>query len=562
LVLAFEDLHWADPTTLDVLCGLAERGALAPLFIVATTRPEFRPSWGMRSHHGTISLAPLDRSQVRDMVAELSARDALPQEVVEDVAARTGGVPLFVEEVTRLLLERGGEQVGIHAIPPTLQQSLTARLDRLGSAREVAQVGAVIGRDFPYKLLREIAGIGDAPLQSALEKLADADILLVQGLPPASDYRFKHALIQDAAYENLLKSRRQALHRRIGETLRNSPASTSAEPEILAHHFTQAGMTEAAIEWWGKAGQRSLERSALVEAVEQFSRALDQIVTLPATPALRRQQIKFQVALANALMHVKGYAAPEPKAAFEQARVFVERAEALGEPPEDPLLLFSILWGFWSASYVAFNGDALLDLAAQILALAEKQGSTVPLMIGYRLKGTALLHTGDIAGGRAHLDRAIALYDPAAHRPLAPRFVHDIRVTALGFRSLALWLLGYPVASLADAAEALKEAREIGHAGSLMFALWTGFINVLCGVFLAAIAQADELFELAESKGTVFWKAGGMVLRGVAMAQSDQASEAAQMITSGLSAPSSATALKAVLPIVLGYSPRKPRTLR
>jgi predicted ATPase len=169
VVLAVEDLHWADPTTLDVLRGLAERGALAPLFIVATTRPEFRPSWSIRSHHGTISLAPLDRAQVRDMVADISARQALPKDVVEDVAARTGGVPLFVEEVTRLLLERGNEG-GIHAIPPTLQQSLTARLDRLGPAREVAQIGAVIGRSFSYHLLRDVASIEDARLEAALEK--------------------------------------------------------------------------------------------------------------------------------------------------------------------------------------------------------------------------------------------------------------------------------------------------------------------------------------------------------------------------------------------------------
>ncbi len=226
VVLAFEDLHWADPTTLDVLRGIAERGALAPLFIVATTRPEFRPPWGMRSHHGTISLAPLDRLQVREMVAELAARHALPREVVEGVAARTGGVPLFVEEVTRLLLERG-EQGGIQAIPPTLQQSLMARLDRLGPAREVAQVGSVIGRGFSYGLLRAVAGMEDAPLQMALERLAEADILLVEGLPPESDYRFKHALIQDAAYENLLKSRRQVLHRRVGEVLRDNFAATA-----------------------------------------------------------------------------------------------------------------------------------------------------------------------------------------------------------------------------------------------------------------------------------------------------------------------------------------------
>ncbi len=276
VVLAFEDLHWADPTTLDVLRGIAERGALAPLFIVATTRPEFRPPWGMRSHHGTISLAPLDRAQVRDMVAELSARQALPKDVVEDVAARTGGVPLFVEEVTRLLLERGEQGGGIEAIPPTLQQSLMARLDRLGPAREVAQVGAVIGRDFSYALIRAVAGTGEAPLQTALERLAEADIVLVQGLPPDSDYRFKHALIQDAAYENLLKSRRQVLHRRVAEILRDRFADTAAaEPEALAYHFTQAGMTDAAIEWWGKAGDQALRRSAFQEAIAHLGNAIE-----------------------------------------------------------------------------------------------------------------------------------------------------------------------------------------------------------------------------------------------------------------------------------------------
>ena len=203
-VLVFEDLHWADPTTLDVLRSIADRGAQVPLYILATTRPEFRPPWGMRSHHSTISLAPLDKTQVREMVAELSVRHALARDVVDDVAARTGGVPLFVEEVTRLLLE-SGEQGGAHAIPPTLQQSLMARLDRLGPAREVAQIGAVIGRGFSYKLLQAVAETGDATLEAALEKLSEADIVLVEGVLPESNYRFKHALIQDAAYENLLK---------------------------------------------------------------------------------------------------------------------------------------------------------------------------------------------------------------------------------------------------------------------------------------------------------------------------------------------------------------------
>ena len=220
IVLAVEDAHWADPSTLDLLRGIAERCALVPLLVLITARPEFRSAWGVRSHHGTISLVPLDRHQVRDMVSGLAARHALSKEVVEGVTERTGGVPLFVEELTRLLLERG-EQGSLQAIPPTLQQSLTARLDRLGSAREVAQIGSVIGRDFSYALIRSVAGIEDGPLQVALDRLAEADILLVQGVPPESDYRFKHALIQDAAYENLLKSRRQVLHRRIAEVLRD-----------------------------------------------------------------------------------------------------------------------------------------------------------------------------------------------------------------------------------------------------------------------------------------------------------------------------------------------------
>ena len=216
VVLAFEDLHWADPTSLDLLRAFADRGAQVPMLLLATTRPEFRPDWSVRSHHSLISLSPLDRAQVAHMVSEISARHALSKEVIEGVSERTGGVPLFVEEVTRLLLERG-EQGGVQAIPPTLQQSLAARLDRLGPAREVAQIGAVLGRDFAYALLRDVAEADEPTLQASLDRLADADLLFVEGAPPEAKYRFKHALIQDAAYESLLKSRRQALHRRAAE---------------------------------------------------------------------------------------------------------------------------------------------------------------------------------------------------------------------------------------------------------------------------------------------------------------------------------------------------------
>jgi class 3 adenylate cyclase/predicted ATPase len=534
MVLALEDLHWADPTTLDLLRSIAQSGALSPLFVLVSSRPEARPPWATRSHHGAISLAPLDRDQVRHMVDNLAALHTLPKELIDDVTERTGGVPLFVEEVTQLLLERG-EPGGVHSIPPTLQQSLTARLDRLGDAREVAQIGAVIGRDFTYWLIRTASGMEEAALQIALYRLAEADILLARGLPPQSDYRFKHALIQDAAYENLLKSRRQVLHRRIAEALRDNAATAAAEPELLAYHFTQAGMTEAAIEWWGKAGQRSFESSALVESAEQFKRALAQIATLPATTALRREQIKLQVALANALMTTKGYAAPETKAALQRARMLIEQAEALGEPPEDPLLLFSVLYGVWGVDRIAFDGEAMRELSAQFLALASKQRLSVPLMNGHRIVGVSLLLTGGISEGRASLDRAIMLYDPIEHPPLAARFAVDSAVSILCYRSIALWLLGYPEAALADTKRVVQHARGIGQAASLMFALHhSSLTQIQFGNYTAANADADELAVLAEEKDASLWKASGILWRGCLLTMTGKASDAIPAIITGL----------------------------
>ena len=553
VVIALEDVHWADPTTLDLFRGIAERGALAPLLVLVIARPEFRAPWGMRSHHATIFLGPLDRSQVREMVAELSARHALPNQIVDGVAERTGGVPLFIEEVTRLLLERG-EQGGVQAIPPTLQQSLMARLDRLGPAREVAQVGSVIGRDFSYALLRAVAGMEDAALQSALERLAEADIVLVQGVPPESEYRFKHALLQDAAYENLLKSRRQVLHRAVAEILHGDvTAGAAAEPELLAYHFTQAGMKEAAIEWWGKAGQRSLERSALVEAVEQFTRALKLIADLPSTPLLRREEIKLQVALITPLMHVKGFSAPEPKAAADHARLLIERAEALGEPPEDPLLLFSALYGAWVAKLVSFDGDVCRDLATHFLAVAEKNGTTVPLMVGHRLMGTSLLCAGEISQSRLHLDRAITLYDPIKHRSLATRFGQDVCAAALVYRSWALWILGFPRAASSDAEHALKDAREIGQATTLMAVLsLASLTHMFLGNYTAASAQSEEVISLANEKGAALWKSWGMMNQGCVLARTGKVEEAIEATRAGISAWRS-TGATTWLPPYLSY---------
>jgi len=520
IVLAFEDLHWADPTTLDVLRGIAEQGALAPLFIVATTRPEFRPPWSMRSHHGALSLAPLDRAQVRDMVGELSARHALPREVVDDVAARTGGVPLFVEEVTRLLLERDG-QGGIHAIPPTLQQSLMARLDRLGPAREVAQIGSVIGRSFSYKLLQAVAGMDDASLQAALTKLADADIVLAQGSPPDSDYRFKHALIQDAAYENLLKSRRQVLHRRAAEILRDRFADTAAaEPEVLAHHFTQAGMTDAAIEWWGKAGDQALRRSAFQEAISHLGKAIalaDKTGTPPTArgavaAASGSQRLKLQTSYGQALAWSRGFAAEETKVAFNRAR---ELAADTGNIAER----FVAYYGLWLGN---FSGDQATTRAAAetFLREAEAEERLIETAVAHRCVGLTCLFQGEFVTARFHLKEALKASAPERDREARALFGIDPGSTAAGFLACASWILGDVDESRRLVEEAIERATQVGHTPSLINVRWyQALVEILRGDVDAVRRAATIVVELSQKNGIAIFALTGALCAGWAQAR-------------------------------------------
>jgi predicted ATPase len=349
---------------------------------------------------------------------------------------------------------------------------------------------------------------------------------------------FKHALVQDAAYGTLLRQPRRALHARIADTLERQFAEIAeGQPDLLARHCTEAGLIDKAADLWDKAGLRSLERSALVEAVEQLTRALGQIATLPSTPALRREEIKLQVALINPLQHVKGQAAPETKAAAERALLLIEQAEALGEPPEDPLLLFSVLSALYNTELSAFNGDVARERAAQILALAEKQGGKVPLMLGHRVMGLTSVFTGNFVEAVVHKDQALALYDPVEHRPLAMRFVQDPRVSALMFRSLALWALGYPEAGLADTEQALSVARETGLAASLMHAMvMTCLTQLLSRNYAMAKAQSDELIRMAEKTGAVHYKAVGMMRRASLLALTGKPSDAVSMFTSAIPA--------------------------
>ena len=453
--MIFEDAHWTDPTSLEAFGRMVDRIAGLRVLLIVTFRPEFEPPWIGRPHVTALTLNRMAQREIDAMIDRVAGNKQLPANIRQDIVERTDGIPLFVEEMTKAVLEAEGEGEARRtvaaipspalAVPASLHASLMARLDRLGPAKEMAQIGAAIGREFSHALLAAVARKPEAELGSALDRLIAAGLLFRQGAPPHATYLFKHALVQDAAYGTLLREPRRALHARIAEALESQFAEIAEnQPELLARHCTEAGLIEKAAGLWGKAGQRSLARSALVEAVEQLTRALAQIAALPATPALRREQIKLQVALLTPLMHVKGYAAPETKAASERARLLIEQAEAIGEPVEDPLLLFSVLYGFWAANFVAFNGDAMRELAAQFLTLAEKQGTTVPLMIGHRLMGISLMFTGDLAEGRAHYDQALALYDPVEHRPLAARFGLDARVAVLSFRTGPCGCLAIP----------------------------------------------------------------------------------------------------------------------
>jgi predicted ATPase len=543
VLMMFEDVHWIDPTSLEALGRTVDRMKKLGMLLIVTYRPEFEPPWNGRPYVTAISLNRLGEREIVALIDRVTGNKSLPDGVRQDIIERTDGIPLFVEEMTQAVLEAGGDEAGERmvsaipspsiAVPASLHASLMARLDRLGSAKEVAQIGAVIGREFSHAVLAAVARKPEPETASALDRLIAAGLLFRQGTPPHAIYLFKHALVQDAAYGTLLREPRRALHARIAETLENQFAETAENrPELLARHFTEARLIEKAAVLWGKAGQRSLERSALVEAVAQLIRALDQIATLSGTRARRREQINLQVALTNALMHVKGHASSDAKASLEKARQYIERAETLGETLEDPLLLFSVLYGFWIANFMAFDGNVLKDLASQFLASAEKQSATAPLMMGHRIMGMCLLYCGDVAEGKAHLNRALLLYDPDKHRQFATRFVVDAGPTILSYRSLALCVLGYPDAALIDADRALSIAKQTGHTATLIVALLFGaMVNMFRGNYALAKLQANELIALSEQSGALFWKQSGMHVQGSIFAMTGKASEAVALIS-------------------------------
>ena len=508
VVLAFEDLHWADPTSLDLLRAMAERGAQAPLLVLATTRPEFRAPWSLRSHHSLISLSPLDRTGVARMVDEISARHALSKELIEGVNERTGGVPLFVEEVTRLLVERG-EQGGAQVIPPTLQQSLAARLDRLGPAREVAQIGAVLGRDFVYTLLREVAGLDESALQPALELLTEADLLFVEGAPPQANYRFKHALIQDAAYESLLKSRRQVLHRRAAEALLNA----NAEPEAIAHHFTEACLDDPAIEWWGKAGDQAVRRSAFQEAIAHLGKAIamaDKAAGAVAPhgagePAALSQRLKLQTDFGWTVAWSKGYAAEETREAYTRAAELAANTDDFSER-------FLADYGQWAGRSFRGEHQEAEAIAGNLLHEAEMAKRGLELARARNALGISCLYQGKLSMAQSAFEHALADLSsvPESVQPLQPWI--DPGVMAASHLANVAWLAGDPARARRLSDQAIERVTELRHAQTSTQAyVLRSLLETFCDNAAAVLRWSELAIGSAREHGMELYAAFGEV---------------------------------------------------
>jgi class 3 adenylate cyclase/predicted ATPase len=529
LVMVVEDLHWLDPSTIELQQLLVEQGATVPLMLLYTARPEFRARWPMRTHHSQMVLNRLSSRNVREMIALVAARNALVSESVEAVVERTGGVPLFVEELTRAVLEGGSARVTGREIPATLHDSLMARLDRLGPAKEVVQIGAVLGSEFSYGLLHAVHPIPDEDLQRAIQSATDAELVYMRGIPPDATYQFKHALIRDTAYEALLRSRRKELHSTIADVLtKQFPDKATSAPELLAHHFTEAGLIPQAIPQWHRAGQRASQRSAHAEAVSHFNKGLELLKNLPVGPERNEQELALQIALAPSVMIISGHGSAEAEEVHMRARALCEQGAATPE-------LFRVLSGLWTVYLVQGKLQIARELGEQLLALAQPLRNPLFLLAAHEALGTALLWLGSFTQARAHLEQGIALYDPSKRRVHGFRAVQDPGVDCISFSAMALCFLGYPEQGVKRIAEAVDLARQLAQPFSVAYALThAALVHHMCRDVEAAKQWAEAAIAVISEHEFRNFAAIPMVVRGWALAELGQADDAVAQIRQGL----------------------------
>jgi TOMM system kinase/cyclase fusion protein len=542
VLFVMEDLHWVDPSTLELLSLLVDQGPTARILALWTFRPDFSPPWTGRAHLTQVTLNRLPRRQAVEMTSQVVHGKALPPEVVEQVVAKTDGVPLFVEELTKMVLESGLLQeredryelrgpLPPLAIPATLHDSLMARLDRLATVKALAQLGATLGREFSYELLRAVSPWDESTLQRGLQQLVEAEFLYQQGLPPQATYLFKHALIQEAAYQSLLRSTRQWHHQHIAQVLEAQfPELCETQPELLAHHYTEAGPGGQAIPYWQRAGERAIERSAHVEAISHLTKGLDVLKTLPDTPERTQHELALHTAMGVPLRAIKGFGAPEVGQVYARARELCQQVE---ETPQ----LVPVLRGLWEFYELQGALQTARELGEQLLTLGQRVHEVESLLVAHNVLGDTLVWLGEFAGARAHLEQGMALYNLQQHRSHAFLYGYDSGVHCLSFGAWALWYLGYPDQALRRIHAALTLAQELSHPFSLAFALaFAAWLHQLRREGQAVQEPAAAVIALSTDQGFLFWVAWGTILQGWALAEQGQSAEGMAQMCQGIAA--------------------------
>jgi len=535
-----EDLHWVDPSTLEWLTLLLNQLPTARVLLLLVCRPDFHPPWAVHSYLTQVTLSRLSRHHVETMVQRIAGSKALPTEVLHHLVATTDGVPLFVEELTKMVLESGlvKERDGQYelagplpslAIPTTLHDSLMARLDRLGPAKQVAQLGATLGREFSYEVLQAILPLEEATLQHRLSQLVEAELLYQRRLPPQARYRFKHVLIQEAAYHSMLRSTRRHHHLRIAQVLEaRFPETATTHPELLAHHYMEAGLSEQAIPYWQQAGQRAIERSANVEAISHLTKGLEVLKTLPETSERTRQELTLQLALGPPFLMIKGPTALEVEHAYTRAQ---DLCQQVGDSPQ----LFAVLVGLWRFYLNQAKFRTAHELGERCFTLAQRVQDPALLQEAHLMLGSTLFFLGELVSAISHLEQGIALYDSYRGRSLALNRGTDPGVICLSRASWTLWMLGYPDRALTRSHEALALAQQLSHAYTLGYAL---NYATLLHKWRREVRLVRELTEteivLSREQGFVEYVAGGMIRRGWTLAEQGSAEEGIVQLREGL----------------------------
>jgi class 3 adenylate cyclase/predicted ATPase len=540
VLFILEDLHWTDPTTLEFLGLLVEQVPTAAIYTLLTCRPHFQPSWHHRSYLTEITVHRLSRHQVEQIVEQVAGGKKLPAQVLNQIVEKTDGVPLFVEEMTKAILESGHlQEIDGHyelrdsltslAIPATLQDSLMARLDRLVTAKAVAQYASVIGRQVAYDLLQVVSELDEMPLQRELGRLVEAELVYQRGVPPQATYLFKHALVVDAAYASLLKSTRQQYHQRIAQVMEERfPDTVETQPELLAHHYTEAGLAEKAVHYWYHAGQSAIQRSAHVETVSHLRTGLELLQVLPETPERTQREVDMYIALGASLIATKGQAAPEVGETYTYARQLCQHLE-------DPYQLFPVLRGLWHYYQVQAELQTAYALSEQLLTLAQQVQETAMLIAAHRAVGMTLFYMGAVASAHLHFAQGMALYDPQQHRASAFLYGENAGVICHSLAAWALWYLGHPDQGLTQIDAALTLAQQSVHPFSLAYALGAAAVFQLCRREERCTQEhAEAVITLAKEQGFPFWMAFGSILCGWTLAHQGQAKEGIAQITQGL----------------------------